>query len=239
MRNQKVNTKEEVSKKGTTAVEKKAEVKKTKAKGTGRTTKSTAAKTEKAPAKKAKAKKAEVAEQTIQAEIVTPVKEKKPAAAKSKAKKAESIVAAEKKQEVVLPDLHGVKIIPLGGLEQIGMNITAYEYEDSIIVVDCGLAFPTEDMLGVDLVIPDVTYLKDNIDKVKGFVITHAHEDHIGSLPYILPQVNVPIYATKLTMGIIENKLKEHNLVKSTKRVGERRFCRLHCGTQYTVKSCT
>jgi len=84
--------------------------------------------------------------------------------------------------------------------------------------VDCGLAFPTEDMLGVDLVIPDVSYLKDNIDKVKGFVITHAHEDHIGSLPYILPQVNVPIYATKLTMGIIENKLKEHNLVKNTKR---------------------
>ncbi|MGN0506602.1 MAG: ribonuclease J [Lachnospiraceae bacterium] len=114
--------------------------------------------------------------------------------------------------------LHGVKIIPLGGLEQIGMNITAYEYEDSIIVVDCGLAFPAEDMLGIDLVIPDVTYLKDNIDKVKGFVITHAHEDHIGSLPYILPQVNVPIYATKLTMGIIENKLKEHNLLKTTKR---------------------
>lgn len=114
--------------------------------------------------------------------------------------------------------LNGVKIIPLGGLEQIGMNITAYEYEDSIIVVDCGLAFPEEDMLGIDLVIPDVTYLKDNIEKVKGFVITHAHEDHIGALPYILPQVNVPIYATKLTMGIIENKLKEHNLMKSTKR---------------------
>lgn len=114
--------------------------------------------------------------------------------------------------------LNGIKIIPLGGLEQIGMNITAYEYEDSIIVVDCGLAFPAEDMLGIDLVIPDVTYLKDNIEKVKGFVITHAHEDHIGALPYILPQVNVPIYATKLTMGIIENKLKEHNLMKTTKR---------------------
>ncbi len=112
----------------------------------------------------------------------------------------------------------GVKIIPLGGLEQIGMNITAYEYDDSIIVVDCGLAFPAEDMLGIDLVIPDVSYLAENIDRVKGFVITHAHEDHIGALPYILPQVNVPIYATKLTMGIIENKLKEHNLVKTTKR---------------------
>lgn len=112
----------------------------------------------------------------------------------------------------------GVKIIPLGGLEQIGMNITAFEYDDSIIVVDCGLAFPEDEMLGIDLVIPDVTYLKNNIDKVKGFIITHGHEDHIGSLPYILRDINVPIYATKLTIGIIENKLKEHNLLKTTKR---------------------
>ncbi len=111
-----------------------------------------------------------------------------------------------------------LKIIPLGGLEQIGMNITAFEYEDSIIVVDCGLAFPADDMLGIDLVIPDVTYLKDNYDKVKGFVITHGHEDHIGALPYILKDMNVPVYATRLTMGIIENKLKEHNLMQQTKR---------------------
>ncbi len=111
-----------------------------------------------------------------------------------------------------------VKIIPLGGLEQIGMNITAFEYEDSIIVVDCGLAFPTDDMLGIDLVIPDVTYLEKNIDKVKGFVITHGHEDHIGALPYVLQKVNVPVYGTKLTIGLIENKLKEHNLMKNTKR---------------------
>ena len=111
-----------------------------------------------------------------------------------------------------------VKIIPLGGLEQIGMNITAFEYEDSIIVVDCGLAFPTDDMLGIDLVIPDVTYLKNNIDKVKGFVITHGHEDHIGALPYILRDINVPVYGTKLTIGLIENKLKEHNMMKTTKR---------------------
>ncbi len=111
-----------------------------------------------------------------------------------------------------------LKIIPLGGLEQIGMNITAFEFEDSIIVVDCGLSFPEDDMLGIDLVIPDVTYLKDNINKVKGFVITHGHEDHIGALPYVLRDVNVPIYATKLTMGIIENKLKEHNLMRGTKR---------------------
>lgn len=111
-----------------------------------------------------------------------------------------------------------LKIIPLGGLEQIGMNITAFEYEDSIVVVDCGLSFPDDDMLGIDLVIPDTTYLKDNIDKVKGFMITHGHEDHIGALPYVLREVNVPIYATKLTMGIIENKLKEHNLTGNTKR---------------------
>ena len=111
-----------------------------------------------------------------------------------------------------------LKVIPLGGLEQIGMNMTVFEYEDSIIVVDCGLSFPEDDMLGIDLVIPDVTYLKDNINKVKGIVITHGHEDHIGALPYVLPEVNMPVYATKLTMGLIENKLKEHNLLRSTKR---------------------
>ena len=117
-----------------------------------------------------------------------------------------------------IPESSKLKIIPLGGLEQIGMNITAFEYEDSIIVVDCGLSFPDDDMLGIDLVIPDVTYLLNNVDKVKGFVITHGHEDHIGALPYVLKQLNVPIYATRLTMGIIENKLQEHDLVKSTKR---------------------
>ena len=110
-----------------------------------------------------------------------------------------------------------LKIIPLGGLEQIGMNITAFEYDDSIVVVDCGLAFPEDDMLGIDLVIPDVTYLKDNISKVKGFVITHGHEDHIGALPYVLRDVNVPIYSTKLTLALIANKLKEHNLARTTK----------------------
>ena len=111
-----------------------------------------------------------------------------------------------------------LKIIPLGGLEQIGMNITAFEYEDSIIVVDCGLAFPEDDMLGIDLVIPDITYLKNNADRVKGFVITHGHEDHIGALPYVLKQLNVPVYGTKLTIGLIDNKLEEHNLTRSVKR---------------------
>ena len=111
-----------------------------------------------------------------------------------------------------------LRIIPLGGLEKIGMNITAFEYDDSIIVVDCGLAFPDNDMLGIDLVIPDITYLKDNIQKVKGFIITHGHEDHIGALSYALREINIPIYATKLTMGIIERKLAEHNLLKTTRR---------------------
>ncbi len=129
--------------------------------------------------------------------------------------------AKTSKAKNVLADTNSkpkVRIIPLGGLEQIGMNITAFEYEDTIVVVDCGLAFPTDDMLGIDLVIPDVTYLERNIDKVKGFVITHGHEDHIGSLPYILQKINVPVYGTKLTIALIENKLKEHNLMKSTKR---------------------
>ncbi|MCC8168064.1 MAG: ribonuclease J, partial [Clostridiales bacterium] len=112
----------------------------------------------------------------------------------------------------------GLRIIPLGGLEQIGMNITAFEYEDSIIVVDCGLAFPEDDMYGIDLVIPDVTYLKDNIDRVKGFFITHGHEDHIGALPYVLRDVNVPVYGTKLTMAIIDHKLEEYDMLHTTKR---------------------
>ncbi len=111
-----------------------------------------------------------------------------------------------------------LKIIPLGGLEQIGMNITVFEYGDSIIVVDCGMSFPEDEMYGIDLVIPDVTYLVKNIDKVKGFFITHGHEDHIGALPYVLKDVNVPVYATRLTMGIIDHKLKEHNIINEVKR---------------------
>ena len=112
-----------------------------------------------------------------------------------------------------------LKIIPLGGLEQIGMNITAFEYKDSIIVVDCGLSFPEDDMLGVDLVIPDITYLKDNQDKLKGFFITHGHEDHIGAIPYVFKELNVcPIYSTKLTNGLIEHKLEEHKMLTKVKR---------------------
>ena len=111
-----------------------------------------------------------------------------------------------------------VKIIPLGGLEQIGMNITAIEYGDDIIVIDGGLAFPDDDMLGVDLVIPDITYLKENHDKIRGMVVTHGHEDHIGAIPYIEKEINIPIYTTKLTMGLIDYKLTEHGLLDNIRR---------------------
>ncbi len=111
-----------------------------------------------------------------------------------------------------------VKVIPLGGLERVGMNITAFRYNDSIIVVDCGLAFPEDDMPGIDLVVPDITYLKQNADKVKAFFITHGHDDHVGAIPYVLNQLNVPIYGLRLTMAIIEGKLEEHGMLESVKR---------------------
>ena len=119
-------------------------------------------------------------------------------------------------EEIVLKK-SPLKVIPLGGLLEIGKNLTVFEYENEIIIVDCGLAFPTEDMLGVDFVVADTTYLENNKDKIKGLFITHGHEDHIGGIPYLLRQVNIPIYATRFTVGLIRNKLDEHRLLNSTK----------------------
>ena len=125
-----------------------------------------------------------------------------------------------------------VKIIPLGGLEQIGMNITAIEYEGDILVIDGGMSFPDDDMLGIDLVIPDITYLKENKEKIRGMVVTHGHEDHIGAIPYIEKEISIPIYTTKLTMGLIESKLTEHGLMENVRNVAilmnRRRILRNH-----------
>ena len=110
-----------------------------------------------------------------------------------------------------------IKVIPLGGLNEIGKNLTVIESSKDIVVLDCGIAFPDEEMLGVDLVIPDISYLVKNKKKVRGIVLTHGHEDHIGALPYVLKDINVPVFGTKLTLGLVECKLKEHNLLSKVK----------------------
>ena len=132
-----------------------------------------------------------------------------------------------------------LRVIPIGGLDEIGKNLTAFEYSNEIIIVDCGMAFPDDDMPGVDMVINDITYLVKNRQKIKGIFLTHGHEDHIGGLPYFLKEINVPVYGTKLTLGLVEHKLKEHNLLASVKLVRVRHGQEVTAGKFFTVEFIT
>ncbi|MCQ2748960.1 MAG: ribonuclease J [Clostridia bacterium] len=173
-----------------------------------------------------KEKAAKVKPEKVKAEKAV-VKEKQKAPKKKSADKAPVVKASSNSK---------IKIIPLGGLDEIGKNMTAFEFEDEIMVVDCGVAFPEDDMLGVDLVIPDITYLSKNLEKVKGFVFTHGHEDHIGAVPYVIQDINVPIYATKLTMGLINNKLVEFGLDKKVSKHVVNPGDSVHLGKNFKVE---
>lgn len=140
------------------------------------------------------------------------------------------------KKEVKMAKTKKLKIIPLGGLDEIGKNLTAIEYGNEIIMVDCGMAFPDEDMPGVDMVINDITYLEKNWKKIKGIFLTHGHEDHIGGLPYFLKAINVPVYGTRLTLGLVEHKLKEHNLLAKVKLIRVRPGNTVSAGNCFSVE---
>ena len=128
-----------------------------------------------------------------------------------------------------------LKVIPLGGLDEIGKNITVFEYEDEIIIVDCGIGFPEEDMLGIDIVIPDFTYLEKNHNKIKGLLITHGHEDHIGAVPYLLKKINIPVYAPRFAVGLIEDKLQEHK-IKDSKVIEIKQGSKLKLGKFFDIE---
>ncbi len=123
----------------------------------------------------------------------------------------------KKMEEILLQKSKKIKITPLGGLHEIGKNMTVFEYGSDLIILDCGLAFPDDDMLGIDMVIPDITYLQKHKNRIRGIILTHGHEDHIGAIPYVLKEFNVPVFGTKLTLGILKNKLAEHGILNSTK----------------------